>query len=271
MMNNLKDFQKYINEYNDKGIDEFDGLSPKEMYMLFYSENYNDTIIKLNPNQKPIDDIPLVKQIRFLMKKIDEEKGLKLTKAGYIPPKIIKDMYNQKYIQDKMIELKLTKLTKESDSETIILIRFLCELAGLVRKKQKVLYITKRGKEVINTNNLFPLLLTTFGRKFNWAYFDMYKNESIGREGYNYSIYLVNKYGDIEREDTFYAEKYFLAFPDLKTERSYNGSYDSSYHCYSIRTFDRFLYYFGFISINEKGLMTKYVQKTELSNKYIKI
>lgn len=70
--------------------------------------------------------------------------------------------------------------------------------------------------------------------------------------------------------DEFYADKYFKAFPHFLISKNVEFRYAKSY--YSHKTFERFLTYFGLITIEKegKGLDEKmYVQKTELFDKLI--
>lgn len=225
--------------------------------------------IAINPHNNDISDLPLIKQIRYFTKLIENWNGVKLTKAGNIPPVIVKELYAQGFIKDYMIEHGITKLTKETDCNAIVLTRILCELSGLIKKRNGVLTITKKAFNIVDTNALFSEVFSTFAEKFSWAYFDGYQNELIGQFGYGYSLFLLNRFGDIPRNSRFYAEKYFELFPQLLTEQSYDGSNEASYNCYSVRTFDRFLNYFGFIQTTEIKMQNFDIQKTELFDKFI--
>ncbi len=110
--------------------------------------------------------------------------------------------------------------------------------------------------------------MVTFAHNFSWAYYDGFENTDIAQVGYGFTLVLLSKYGNQKRLDTFYAEKYFKAFPALETlER--NPS-----RCYSIRSFDRFLDYFGLIRIESKDAIMqsiKHISKTDLFDKLINI
>jgi len=70
------------------------------------------------------------------MKIVDSHGELKLTKPGYLPPKIVKDIYAQGFLKDKIIEFGISKLSKELDSMTIGLTKNLFEMTGLGKKKK---------------------------------------------------------------------------------------------------------------------------------------
>jgi hypothetical protein len=223
----------------------------------------------INPNDNDISEIPLIKQIRFFISQVERPNGVKLTKAGYLPPTIVKELYDQKILKDYVIEHGITKLTKENDSNIIVLTRILGELSGLIKKRNGILTVTKKASSIVESNKLLPLIFSTFTDKFSWAFFDGYQNESIGQFGWWYSLFLISEYGNITRNSKYYAEKYFEAYPHLLTERSFDGSIDVNYSCYSVRTFERFLEYFGFTQSSENKLLDRFVKKTDLFDKFI--
>ncbi len=52
----------------------------------------------INPNDNDISDIPLIKQIRFFINQVDHSNGIKLTKAGNLPPLIVKELYQLSFL-----------------------------------------------------------------------------------------------------------------------------------------------------------------------------
>jgi len=209
--------------------------------------------------------------IRHLLRHVLMHGEVKLTKVGNLPPSLAKDLYAQGFILDDAIEHGITTLSKETDCNAIVLMRSLCELSGLVKNRSNTLSLTKKSLSLIESGELFPLIFKSMCTKFSWAFFDGYENEQIGQAGCSYSLYLLAKYGNVECETTFYSEKYFAAFPDLMTEQSPNGSSDSSHHCYEIRTFVRFLEYFGFISFTGNRFNHPKIKKTPLFTECVSI
>lgn len=74
--------------------------------------------------------------------------------------------------------------------------------------------------------------------------------------------------------DSFYAERYFKAFPQLlePVMPTYSTKQEYAANCYTLRTFDRFLNYFGWIEqeYEGKGLERKtYIRKTDLFDRFI--
>lgn len=277
----LKDIQIHIdqvmNEHNNRSIPKFEGYSPFEMHQLLHFTFGKDSPIQL---QKLSDSdylkIPILNQIKYLTDLIDKTGEIKLTKMGFLPTKIVSAIHEQGFLKEEFIEKGISKLYKETDSLTIHLTRILIEIGGLVKKRNGKLSLTKSSKKLLGDNyELLRLILMTFATKFNWAYNDGYGDNQIGQLGYGFSLILLSKYGQEKRLDSFYSEKYFKAFPQLldSVEPNYGTLEKYTTNCYSARTFDRFLDYFGLIKIEEEGKRLdsiKHISKTDIYDRLIK-
>ena len=278
----LDDIQNHIdkarNEENNRSIPEFEGYSPFEMHQILHFTLGEDSPIKLQKLSDPdYKKIPILNLIKHLTDLIAKNGEIKLTNKGFLPTKIVSDLYQQGFMKEKHIEKGILKLYKETDSMSVNLSRILIELAGLIKKRKGKISLTKNGEKTIQDDfRLLATILETFTTKFNWAYYDGYGENQIGQLGYGFSLILLSKFGQEKRLDSFYAEKYFDAFPQLldTVEPSFGtlGSYSTG--CYSIRTFERFLDYFGLIKIDEEGKgfdSKKYITKTDLFDRLIKV
>jgi len=270
-------FEKVINEQNNQGISDFEGYSPYEMTQILYSTFEPESLIKLQKlPDSDYQEIPILNQIKYITGLLDNAGEIKLTNKGNFPPKIVSELYQQGFLKDEYIEKGIVKLYKETDSKTVNLTRILIELAGLTKKRNGKLSLTKSSVKILSDNyELLRLILLTFATKFNWAYYDGYGKNQIGQLGWGFSLILLSKYGKEKRLDSFYAEKYFKAYPKLleSVETNYGTLESNSTNCYSIRTFDRFLDYFGLIKIDKegRGLSTKrYITKTDYFDRLIK-
>lgn len=277
----LKDIQKQIDqamhEQNNRPIPDFEGYSPFEMHKILHFTFEIDSPLKLQKlSDTDYTKIPILNQIKYLTDLIDKNGEIKLTNKGFLPTKIVSDLYSQEFLKDEHIEKGISKLYKETDSMTINLTRILVELAGLTKKRNGKLSLTKSSQKILGDNEeLLRRIFLTFTNKFNWAYYDGYGENQIGQLGYGFSLILLSKYGQEKRLDSFYAERYFKAYPRLldSVEPNYGTLERYSTNCYSVRTFDRFLDYFGLINIEEerKGLDSiKYISKTDIYDRLIK-
>ncbi len=279
----LEDIQKHIdkvmNEQNNRSIPEFEGYSPFEMHhILHFTFESNSPISLQKLSNIDYEKIPILNQIKYFLNLILENGEIKLTAKGFLPTRIVKDIYNQGYLEEFFFKSGISQLYKESDSMTVNLTRLLSELSGLTKKRNGKLSLTKKGEKIVSDDyKLLDLIFKTITTKFNWAYYDGYGDNQIGQLGYGFSLILINKYGSTKHLDQFYADKYFKAFPDLQEQESPARFVTQEKHstkCYSLRTFDRFLDYFGLITIemsDKSWNADKYVTKTELFDKLIKV
>lgn len=266
----------YMNEQNNRPVPEFERYSPVEMQHILYDTFGEKSPIKLKElNGDDYKQIPILNQIKYLAGIISRAGEIKLTKLGFLPTKVVKELYDQGFIKERLVESGFSKMTREMDSMGIHVARVLLEISGLVKKRNNKLSLTKKGEKILSDDSqLCQLILRIYGEKFNWAHLDGYGENQIGQLGFGFSLILLHKYGTEKQTDKFYSEIYFRAYPML-IENTPNPSYttieDYVGHCYSIRTFDRFLDFFGLIKIEkEKGMDTeKFIVKTEVFDKLL--
>jgi hypothetical protein len=236
------------------------------MYELLYN-NWGENIITVNPDGHNGNDIPIIMQIKYFITKIDQLNGIKLTKAGNLPSNIVKDIYNKKIILDEAIETGITKLTKEADVDNITAMKHICIIAGLIKKRNNIITLNKKTLKEMESPVFIEKLLYNIFFRFNWAYFDFFENERIGQFGINYSLYLLNKYGNNWEDMEFYAKLYFKAFSELLGK----GDEDFNNECYMHRIFHHIFNYCGFIEFENSKLGNGRIKGTNIFKKYIKI
>ncbi len=276
----MEDFEKLIGkimrDQNRQGLPDFEGFSPAEMQYILYDPLGSESPVKLKKlKDEEYRDVPMLNLVRYLMERTGESGEIKLTAKGFLPVKLVADMYGQGFIKEYFIETGLDKLYKEVDSKSIHLAKILADVSGLVKKRNRKLSLTKKGEKMLSDpHEMLRMLMLTQGNRFNMAYFDGYGQNKIAQLGWAFSLILLSKYGNVKRRDTFYAEKYFKAFPTL-LEMIEPGPYTSNikktaYRCYSIRTFRRFFDFFGLVNIQEANIAEpRDITKTSLFDKLI--
>jgi hypothetical protein len=278
----LEDLQKYLDkityEQNSRSIPEFEGYSPAEMHSLLHFTFEEGCPINLQGlATEDYRKIPLLNQVKYLARLINEAGEIKLTKLGFLPTQMVADIYTQGFISDQYVERRTIKQLKEADVPSVTLSRILLTISGLVKKRSNRLSLTKKGQKAIQKDDdLIQLIIKAYGSKFNWAYFDGYGEEGIGQVGFGFSLILLSKYGREWQSDRFYADKYFMAFPDLLNgpDPRYGNKRDNCENCYSYRVFEVFMRYFGFVNLKYEGESWRknlFVSKTDLFDKLIKV
>ncbi len=278
----LEDLQKHIdqvmNEQNNSAIPDFEGYSPFEMHHILHFPFEADSPIILQ-RQADSDYLkcPMFNLVKYFLDLVKNKGEIKLTAKGFLPTKIVQDIYNQGFLEEYQFSSGISKLYKESDSLTVNLTRLLAELAGLTKKRNGKISLTKAGEKIATNNQkLFELIFKTMTQKFSWAFYDGYEDQQIGQFGFGFSLILLAKYGTEKRLDYFYSEKYFKAFPQFfeSITPPYGKVEQYASNCYSVRTFERFMNYFGLVEIEKQGKMLdrkKFIIKNELFDKLIKV
>jgi hypothetical protein len=229
---------KRTDEQNIKPQKKFQGFSSIQMYYLVnkpFEEGCPIQLCKLN--EKEIEEIPFLRQALYLMRLL-EEKELRLTAQGYIPPKIVTELYkmgledwNSNYYKQKI----------EPRVETVQVLRIALKSCGFIKVRIGKMSLTTKGQKILcDVNAIFHALMRFMFWTFNVASFDIVPNQEVANIGGLFSLWLLHHYGDEWRNQNFYAEKYFEAFPQIGPS-----------YIYGCRTFDRLFHYIGICEIND--------------------
>jgi hypothetical protein len=270
------ELDRLAEKQNNTDLPEFEGYSPNEMHQILYQPFTDGNPIEFNKlSDEEYLKIPIIKQVLYLANIIMNAGELKLTQKGYLPVKVVGELCDQKFLPDEYHSYPI-KVKKESDSEHTFLARGLLEQSGIIKKRYNKLSLTKSGEKLLtDTQKFFRKIWDTYTIKVNWAYFDGYTEEPVGQFGYSFSLILLQKYGQELKLDKFYGDKYYDAFPMIYQDYApepYSDPITTNIRCYSIRTFDRFLYYFGLIEIEqERWDADKFIRKAELFDRLIRV
>jgi hypothetical protein len=267
---------------NNCPVDDFLGLTPTEMHYLAYDTyNINSPIqFRSDIDDQTINQIPLFRIVEEYLKILHHDKQIKLTPLGTLPKKVIVELYDKRILLDRHIESGISKLWREQDCFYIYSARRTAELAGLVRKANGKLTLTKKSQKLLLPENrvqLFILFFQSFTEKFPWSSNDLFPSEGVGQFGWAFSVLMLTKFGDVAHLAEFYSEKYLKVFPNFifEFEPRYSSREEYFQHCYSIRTFERFFLWFGFVSIEQQkhylDLETDKIQRSEVVSKVFQI
>lgn len=249
------ELDRIMREQNSRGLEEFEWYSPLEMQTILYSPLSPSCPVQLKKMEEAdYRQIPLLNQVRYLLDHIHQRGEVKLTAKGFLPTDLVNDLYHQGFMKEYLLDTySKDKKLREFDSFPILMTRLLVEVAGLTKKRKGKLSLTKKGESIHSKpHELLSQFLEAISYTFNWAYFDVFGQNNIGRLGWAFSVILLSKYGQQERTSTFYAEKHFNAFPGMMEEvqePSIRDQQTTAYHCYFYRTFDHFLQHIGVVNV----------------------
>lgn len=245
---------------NNSPFDDFLGLSSNNMHNLLYYPYSDNSPVQLRSDldNATLDRIPFFRIVEELLKVIRRDGFIKLTPLGALPKKIMVELYSYKYIPEEFIEKGISKLLRQQDSVSIETARFVAEVARLAKKLKGKFLLTKKGTTLLKPESrlqLFETVLQTFTQGFNWGYNDGYPAQPIGQLGWAFSVFMLDRFGDQLRRGEFYGDKYLRAFPHFITffDDDYGTPADNCKSCYSLRVFDRFFDWFGFVTVEKRA------------------
>lgn len=268
-----------INERNQRALDEFCGLSPGQMYHLLYSPFSSPETIHFSIDAEGTLDAGIMRLFIPMVEAIGTS-GLKATATGNLPQKFCNAMAEQLRQEDSVIRLlPRGNVRSETDLEELHCTRLVAQLAGLIRKYRGKFVLTRKCRELFDMQDIGSLyfeLFKTYTTKFNWGYRDAYPEAEIVQQSFLYTLYLLTSFGDVQRSQRFYEDKFLAAFPmaaDMFAETSYSTAEDSARHCYFIRSLVRFASFFGLAQLNlksRKSYQERYlIQKNSLLDQLV--
>ncbi|MEM1327673.1 MAG: hypothetical protein AAGI23_17050 [Bacteroidota bacterium] len=189
-------------------------------------------------------------------------------------------MYQKGYIAEEMIEKGIVKLNREGDSVVLQNLKIISGFAGLTKKKHNKLSLTTKGQKLLAQENYFEILQLIFKanfQKFNLGYHDGFAEDVFITQTFGYTLYLLLRYGQETRKVEFYVDKKVQAFPSILA--SFSNSYYSSPEeslalCYTVRYFERFLKFYGFVDYKRQHrlkTLAEDVNTTDLFKKVFEI
>ena len=202
-----------------------------------------------------MERIPVMRQALHLMNVLSSEE-LKLTAQGYIPPKMVAELYE---LGSHSWNTDWYKQKNEPKTEEVQVLRIVLKECGLIKTRVGKLSLTAKGKHLLaDYSELLRTIILFLFRDYNTGWLDLYDDNEVGNLGRLYSLWLLHHYGKDWRDTGFYADEYSKAFPML-----YAG------HGYEYRVFNRLFRFIGLCVINESDEFKgknwgRKVRKTEL-------
>ena len=256
----LDDINRHLGEImhvqNAAPKPNFNGFSSEQMHQMLNRPLEAGCPVQLRRlTEEQMERIPVMRQSLHLMNVLSS-KELKLTTQGYIPPKMVAELYE---LGSHSWNSDWYKQKSEAKTEEVQVLRVALKECGLVKTRLGKLSLTAKGKQLLTDyNELLRTIILFLLRDYNTGWLDLYEDNEVGNVGRLYSLWLLHCYGDKWHNTRFFADEYSKAFPMLNTEQGYE-----------YRVFNRLFRFIGLCEINEsddfKGLnWGREVRKTEL-------
>lgn len=258
----LEDVQAFADQFmrvrNEEPTDDFHGLSPATMHRVLHFPFESPDLIGFSEQLNLEAQAPILTLLEVLFDQIGD--GLKPTATGNLPLKIcraVRSVYTEKHPDYSEISwpFRELRINTEPDFMELHVARLVAELAGLLRVYRGKFVLTGTCKKRLKAGSvagLYPLLLKTYSRQFNWGYWDGYAEMPFIQHGFLFSVYLLQLFGDQWHDSDFYANNYLNAFPMAvnEAEASFYAERDVIFkQCYTLRCLLRFIGLLGLADI----------------------
>lgn len=220
-------------------ISQDNGFTPDQMYRMLYMPFEQGCPVQLRSlTDEQIEQVPFMRQVLYLMGLLSSGE-LKLTAKGYIPPKIVEDLYE---MGEHSWNTDWFKQKSELKTEEIQVLRVVLRECGLIKTRLGKMSLTSKGKNLLfDRNELMRTAMLFLLRDYNTGWLDLYEDMEAGNVGRLYSLWLLHKYGGEWRHTDFYTAEYAKAFPML-----------NDYQAYGYRVFNRLFRLIGLCKVNER-------------------
>lgn len=245
----------HMQERNQRPVDDFAGLSPDQMYQFLYLPFDSPELVRFPTILGKEPDAPILTLFKLLAEAIGEA-GLKPTAKGNLPRNFCREaalaFWGEETYRDRT---RYGNINKEDDFFDLHVTRTVAELAGLIRKYKGRFILSRKCRDLLVRHGyaaIYPLLLLTCARDFNWAYSDRYPDLPFIQQAFLFALYLLSRYGNEWHDSTFYEDIFLKAFPtvpeQLPTTELFTPE-DIVRRCYTMRTLENFAGFLGLAEI----------------------
>lgn len=239
---NLDDINRHLGEImhaqNAAPKPNFNGFSSEQMHQMLNRPLEVECPVQLRQlTDEQMERIPVMRQALHLMNVLSEN-DVKLTAQGYIPPKLVAELYE---LGSHSWNSDWYKQKSEPKTEEVQVLRVALKECGLIKTRVEKLSLTAKGKQLlVDHNELMRTIILSLFKDYNTGWLDLYEDNEVGNIGRLYSLWLLHHYGEDWRNTGFYADEYSKAFPMLNAG-----------HGYEYRVFNRLFRFIGLCEINE--------------------
>ncbi|GEM_PF-4035354 len=175
----LEEVERYTREMvdnaNSEPEDDFLGLSPDMMHRtstLPLEETPEFVSLRGSITEKDIPDIPVLRQIRWLLNHLLTEGPIKLTSAGYLPPVHAKAWFEEGFKPfTDLSTLEISPVRRESDEPQMLVVRDIMKQLRLTFMRSGKLGISTRARDFLDSDpqEQFQRLFYFLADEWNWA------------------------------------------------------------------------------------------------------
>ncbi|HUW13684.1 MAG TPA: hypothetical protein VM537_28430 [Anaerolineae bacterium] len=173
-----QELARLIDEQNTRSLTELGGLSPDQAFLLNNCGWWADPFpIRLEPNLsfQQVGQTELFRNVRAFLQAVEEFEGAPTTAKGNLTRAFVGHMLELLSLPPGHLEMirQVCKVINESDVWTLHIVRVICQVGRLVRKRKKRFVITRKARGLLQEDRaggLYYHLFDTMFRQFNLDY-----------------------------------------------------------------------------------------------------
>lgn len=282
----LEEAQAFLSGFtqsrNQAPLDDFDGLSPEQMVRFLHFPFDTPGLIQFAPSLTVEPTGSAITLFKIIADAIGES-GLKPTANGNLPVKLVREAAITVVGEEGYYEYASTGWPRtEADYPDLHALRVAAEVAKLLRKYKGRFILSRAARTLLANQGLagiYPRLLRSYATEFNWGYRDRYPEFAIIQQSFLFTLWVLDRYGDSWRPNTFYEDAFLKALPQVLIEaEEYRSNWaqpeERVRSCYSLRCLERFVCFFGLGETDRKPGEVRYgefqIRKTPLLGRVVK-
>ena len=186
---------------NQRSLPELGGLAPDQAFLLNQCGWWADPFpIRLEPNLsfEDIGQTPFLHNVRAFLRTADEFEGAPTTAKGNLTRAFVGHMLDLLALPPGRPEMirQVCKVINESDVWPLHVVRVICQIGGLVRKRHKRFVVTRKARELLPEHRagaLYHHLFDTMFRRFNLDYLTNVAEVPGIQETFPYELYRIGQ------------------------------------------------------------------------------
>ncbi len=203
---------------NKLPCDDFDGLTPIQMLKLINLPFESPDIVEIPEVMDESPDTPIMALLATLLRQIGPT-GIKLKKNGNLPIKVARELAKVYFLEDSIDELTtdgvIDKEGMFDDLSKILELAISTDIINCIDNTLSLGVGYLRLFKGDGYREYYPLILRFASEDYCWGDDDAYQNLFVLQDTFAYTLYLLHKYGDEFRTNTFYEDAILRAFPTI--------------------------------------------------------
>ncbi len=243
---------------NKQPCDDFDGLTPVQMLKLINVPFESPEIVEFPEVMTGWPETPVMRLLVTLLQEIGLT-GMKLKKDGSLPTKAARELVKAYFQEEAVLEfMKDGTIDDDLMFDGLSQILELAATVGIIDCMKGSLSLSAECRRLLGgagVQALYPMILRAAAEDVPWGRGDDFPEMFEFQDTFAFSLYMLHKYGDEFRTNTFYEDAILRAFPTLLQDEDGNPmieGYESGVRfCYTSRALVDYAGFLGLIEIAE--------------------